>query len=525
MAGIGVRLNKIYNKRTMLTSLVGAGYSTVITVLPMFLVIVTITLMDKLLGVSEIVYASRELYSATILYIFIFALITASPFNAVLSRYLSDVIYEETYADILPCYYVGLLINLSFSCLIGIPFCIWEYKVGKISLFFIFLGYCGYVIMVILFYSMLYLSICKSYGKITWFFLVGMAAALLLSLLFVYVFRMETTTSMLLALDIGFLLTTCLEWAQVKSYFRYSSKKYKAVFAYFKKYWQLVLTNFFYMLGLYVHNFVFWTTDLRMEVAGCFVSAPSYDMASCLGMFTNITASILFISRVEMRFNEKYRGYSEAVIGGRGMDIDNAKKRMFHQLSSELIHLVRDQFVISIIIYFLFVIFLPRLGFGGLVMQIYPCLAAGYFIWFILNAAIIFLYYYSDLNGALCAAAATVVATLAGSIVATKLSPMFYGIGLIFGTLVGFSVAYYRLRTIEKTLDVHIFCNGNIMKKGSGRCPSNKVFDRYALVAEQERREKKKKKKKMATKQVEVKQSSGKQKAKKHNVIREEEGD
>jgi len=51
----------------MLTSLVGAGYSTVITVLPMFLVIVTITLMDKLLGVSEIVYASRELYSATIL--------------------------------------------------------------------------------------------------------------------------------------------------------------------------------------------------------------------------------------------------------------------------------------------------------------------------------------------------------------------------------------------------------------------------------------------------------------------------
>ena len=120
MAGIGVKLNRIYSKKTMLTSLVGVGYSAVITVVPMLLVIAAVMLMEPLLGVSKLNYATRELYSCTILYIFIFGLLTTAPFSAVLSKYLSDVIYEETYQDILPCYYVGLVVNVVFSCMFGI---------------------------------------------------------------------------------------------------------------------------------------------------------------------------------------------------------------------------------------------------------------------------------------------------------------------------------------------------------------------------------------------------------------------
>ena len=54
MAGIGVRLNKIYNKNTITTNVVGFGYSTVITIAPMFLVIGAVMLMQYLLGFSQI---------------------------------------------------------------------------------------------------------------------------------------------------------------------------------------------------------------------------------------------------------------------------------------------------------------------------------------------------------------------------------------------------------------------------------------------------------------------------------------
>ncbi|MBO4981516.1 MAG: exopolysaccharide Pel transporter PelG [Lachnospiraceae bacterium] len=478
MAGIGIRLNKIFSKKTITTNLVGFGYSTVITIAPMLLVITAVILMQVLLGFSKIGYADRELYSCTVLYIFIFALLTAAPFNAVLSKYMSDVIYEETYEDILPCYYVGLLLNICFSCLVGIPFCVREYLVGKVELPFVFAGYCGYICLVLVFYSMLYLSICKDYKKISGFFFIGMLATVLCAVLGVYWLGLPVTFSMLVSLDIGFLIIAGLEFALVKSYFRQNSGKYREVLRYFKKDWQLVATNALYTLGLFIHNFVFWTTDMHMVIAKSFVCMTTYDMATCLAMFTNISASVIFISRVEMHFHERYKAYSEAVIGGRGRDIENAKKRMFDQLAEELMNLVRIQFIISVVIFFICIILLPQFGFGGMVMQIYPCLAAGYFILFIMYAAIIFLYYFNDLNGALATAIGFCITTLAGSIVASRLSPIWYGIGLVAGSLVGWSMAYFRLRYMEKNLDVHIFCEGSLMKRGHGRKPSNKVYEK-----------------------------------------------
>lgn len=208
------------------------GYSAVVTVAPMFVVIGTIMLMSQLLGYENVGYARRGLFSGTLLYIFIFSLLTAAPFNAVLSRYMSDVIYEERYEDILPCYDVGLLLNILLASLLGIPFCVWEHLVGHVNLIFVFTGFCGYIALVLVFYSMLYLSICKDYQKISLYFLTGMAAALACSLFFVKVCGREIVYSMLLSLTIGFFLTAVLEYATVKRYFKRNSNRYRRVFSY-----------------------------------------------------------------------------------------------------------------------------------------------------------------------------------------------------------------------------------------------------------------------------------------------------
>ena len=478
MAGIGVRLNKIYSKNTIATSLFGFGYSAVITIAPMFLVIAATMLMQWMLGFSKSGYAVRELYSCTILYIFVFSLLTSSPFNAVLSKYLSDVIYRDSYEDILPCFYVGLFINIILSAVMGILFCIREYYVGGIDIVFILAGYCGYVTMVLVFYAMLYLAICKDYKKISVFFLIGMIFAILVSLLLVKVFKVETALGMLISMDAGFLLIATLEFALVRGYFRENSGRYKAVFAYFREYWPLMVTNFLYTLGLFIHNFVFWMSDGRTEVSNCFVCMNSYDLATCIAMFTNLSSTVIFISRVEMNFHERYKNYSEAVIGGRGIDIKNAKTKMFEQLAEELMSLVRIQFIVSVTIFLLAMIFLPRLGYGGIVMQIYPCLAAGYFILFTMYAAIIFLYYYNDMTGALLTALIFCVITFFGTLFATGLTQIWYGIGLTAGSLAGWIFAYMRLRYIEKNLDTMVFCNGSIMKRGRGHKPTNLVYYR-----------------------------------------------
>ena len=446
MAGIGVKLQKIFDKKSIAAHLVGFVYSTISTVAPMFVIIGNIMLMSVVLGYDTLSYARRGLFSGTVLYIFIFSLLTAAPFNAVLSRYMSDVIYEEKYDNILSCYYLGLILNVALSCLFGIPFCVWEYIAGGVHLLFVFTGFCGYIALVLVFYSMLYLSICKDYQKISLYFLLGMVFAFLMSLFLVWGCHREIAYSMLLALTCGFFLTAALEAATIQRYFKKNSNCYKEVLAYFKKYWQLV--------------------------------APTYDLATCIAMFTNISATIIFISRVEMHFHGRYKAYSEAVTGGRWRDIRNAKNRMFRQLAAELLNLVRIQFIITVVVYLVCVIILPAYGFGGEVLQIYPCLAAGYFILFLFYAEIIFLYYFNDTNGALIATAAFSLVTFLGTLVSSHWSNIWYGMGLVAGSFIGFTIGYFRIRWLERHLDAHIFCKGELFPSKNEKKPSSIVYKR-----------------------------------------------
>ena len=290
---------------------------------------------------------------------------------------------------------------------------------------------------------------------------------------------------MLLALTAGFFLISVLEGAKIRQFFPDNSEEYRRVFQYFQRYWQLILINFLYTLGLFIHNFVFWGTDAAMHLVNTFVCNQPYDMATCLAMFTNISASVIFISRVEMYFHERYRAYADAVFGGRGIDIRNTKKRMFRQLGSELMTLVRLQFIVSVLIYLIFVVFLPGMGYAGPVMRIYPMVAAGYFVLFLMYSEIIFLYYFEDLNGALITAICFCAVTFFASLLAVHLSHIFYGVGIWTGSVTGFSIAYFRLRWLERNLNEHMFCRGNIMKQAKGIKPSPKVFD----LREQKKRE------------------------------------
>lgn len=484
MAGIGVKLNKIYEKNTLTSDLYGFVYSTLVTIGPMLVVMTAVLLMRYILGFSMLGYAERKLYSCTVLYMFLFAFLVVALFNPVLSRYLSDTLYDERYDDILPSFYMGFFMTLLAGCCIGVPFCLHEHFVGGVPIYYVFTSFSGYICLIMVVYGMTFLSITKDYKRISQIFFVGMLFAVLLSMALCYLFGMEGTYSALLGLTLGFLIIASLEYGQVRHFFKVNSGQYRLLLSYYKKYWQLILTNFLYVLGLYIHNFVFWTTDLGTVVAKSFICAEPYDVATCVAMFTNIAASVIFISRVEMRFRFRYKAHTEAVIGGRWMDIRTTQRRMFRQVSDELFNLVRIQFIVSVILYFLVILFMPRMGYGGLVMEFYHCLAAGYFVLFIMYAAILFLFYFNDLSGALIVSALFCMIVFIGSLICVRLPYLWGGLGVFAGSLTGFIVAYFRLRWIEHNFDTHTFCTGRILKPALGVRPSGKVLDRRKGIDE-----------------------------------------
>ena len=65
MAGIGVKLTNIYKKNTLTTDIIGVGYSTVVTIAPMLVVIGALVLMEYFLDFSSVAYITRELFGNT----------------------------------------------------------------------------------------------------------------------------------------------------------------------------------------------------------------------------------------------------------------------------------------------------------------------------------------------------------------------------------------------------------------------------------------------------------------------------
>ncbi|HBA46448.1 MAG TPA: hypothetical protein DCZ91_01325, partial [Lachnospiraceae bacterium] len=96
---------------------------------------------------------------------------------------------------------------------------------------------------------------------------------------------------------------------------------------------------------------------------------------------------------------------------------------------------------------------------------------------------IIFLYYFNDLTGAMLTSMIFCLVTFLGSIVATHLPELWYGIGVVIGAFCGWTFAYFRIRFMERNLDAHIFCKGSLLKPGMGTQPPGQVYSRAEQAA------------------------------------------
>lgn len=478
MAGIGIQLNRIFQKRTVTSSLYGIAFSVNYTIGPMLSVVACLLLMFSVFNFNEVPYSERELFSSSLLYIFIFSLLTTSPFNATLSKYMTDEIYLDHFDDVRASAIVGITVNLTLSSLVAVPFYLRVLLVGHVPLYYVFTCYMGYLSLTLVFSVMIYNSILKNYKKIAWYFAAGMTAAFLLSLLLHFALNLSTTYSMLLALAVGFLLIAILELANVMRHFRKNSYNYAAPLRYFLKYWHFTAANFLYIFGLFAHNFVFWTLPWHLVVANSYVSNQAYDMASFIALLTNISGSIFFLTSAEMHFHERYTEYLGSVINARLDRIEETKTRMFRTLSMQLLSLVQMQFIVSVILFFLVYAFLPTLGFSGLTMQIYPMLAVGYFFSQIMYSCILFLYSFNDTRGSLTASLLFASLSLGASFLSAQLSSQWYGAGFTLAALVTFLYLFFRLRWLEQNIDYYVFCTGSIMEPAKRKRPPDVVFRR-----------------------------------------------
>ncbi len=473
MAGIGFELKKMFNKKGIFYTLRGIAYSALTTVGPMVLIILTILAINFFLNYNSLPYEMRDLISAGILYVFIFSLIITSPFTAVLSRFIADKIYEKDLDAIMPSFYMGVLICSIMSALVGIPFSLYGIWVGNIDPVFMGLLYVMFMMMCFVFVAMSYINILKEYKGVFMAFFIGMIVTFATTFIFVESLKIRFDFSIIIGFNLGYLYIGFRLYTLLKLFLPHQNHGYGEVLGYFSKHKPIFFSTLFYILGMYIHNFVFWNSSLGINVSNTFVIAPSYDLATCFAMFTNISFMVAFVVKIETSFYDKYNDYCHMLIGGNKKDIDISKKMMFSALLENLISVIKLQSLFTFCFILVSFILFPAVGLGGMVASIYPTLAVSYIVVFVSYAFIVILYYFDDGGFAALSTGVFVVCIFAGAMFAKTLRPELYGLGVMIGSLCSFSVSAIRLKYLYAHLDEHIFCRGiivnTVIRKGKLR--------------------------------------------------------
>lgn len=214
MAGVGFELKKLFrSKRGYLDTVRGYLVTAAVTEGPMVLNIVLLFSVRLLLRLYGAGYNVQELYLITTTYVMIFSLLLSNVFLMLVSRFISDSIYQDRKEQILPSFFSLLFYLLVLGGLVsGIYLMLLDLRFTYKVLLFL-----QFELMLVMWVQMSYLSAVKKYSKVLIGFLVSSFAAIGLSLVLM-VLGVEILTAAYLGSAAGFFLMVVLYMQEMVSF-------------------------------------------------------------------------------------------------------------------------------------------------------------------------------------------------------------------------------------------------------------------------------------------------------------------
>jgi len=458
MAGIGFELKKLFKGKGFLSTIKAYLYSALVSLGPFILCTVIVVFIQLLLVFLDRPVLEKELFIATVIYAFIFSQIVTSGFTMLITRFISDLLYSKKFGYILPSLY-GMI---SIVCVIGsIPAIIFLWG-SPLPLDLKLVSYILYMELILVYLIMVYLTALKDYIRIVKSFAWGVLVILVLSFLFIRFTDLGIVFGMLMAMDIGFLLIISLLFTHLRSFFKDTttsgSNKYFLFLSYFDCYWSLFFISFTYTLGLYIHNFLFWGSQLGVSIASTYIYAPTYDVPTFYAFLSVMPSTVVFTVSLETSFYKEYRSYYSLITGkGNFEDIENARKDMSRVLWAEIRNLMELQLFFTLLFIVAGFYLLPRMGLTQLSFDIFLILTLGTYCNIILLVIILVLLYFEDRKGALLSAVSFLLTNTIFTSATLALGERTYGFGYFLAAFVSLAIGLIELRVFLKNIHYHTF--------------------------------------------------------------------
>lgn len=458
MAGIGFELRKIFGKKTLMSSTWGVLYASLTTVGPSIMFIFLLFTLRYIMRYYHASELETMFFTASFTYIFLLAILTAAFQNTVVSRYISDKIFEKKEEDICASMFGVLTIGSVIAGIEGAVLCMLMYRHDQVSLIFMAAYYLLVVLATNAYNIITYVSALKEYKEVTVSYFVGVIVSIPMFFLFYKIVGWHLILSIYWALVCGFfIINLMLVYWCVKA-FGTPSEKYFEFLKYFVKFPKLLVSGFSYMLGFYISNIIYWFfSDMKVTVS-IFSVAPNYDMAMFLAILVNLSGMVVFEVKTETNFYDKYVSYLSALNMGSFDLIEKERVSMQNTINLQLFFVYEVQLIITIILICLINIFYPYLGVSSQILNMFMLLGMGLYCTFCMYFTVIFLYYFEDHTSACIGPVIFLAVVMIGSFICAKLGNPYYPIPLLAGGVVGWIVSFVLLRRRLKNLNAYLLC-------------------------------------------------------------------
>ena len=350
MAGIGFELKKLFveEKNEPFGNIRAILFSSAISVGPWLITITSLNLLILISKDINIGTANQTLFMSTIFYAFTFSQILTSAFQYLITRYISDCIFnkkiEKIRGTFIGCLKLVSIIAFFISYIfinrgtLSIP-----YKSVSILLF---------VIMCLSWITMIFVSLLKKYKVILFSFFLGNIVSVSLGYLFlkyyVPIFNESPIFWMLLSYCIGIGINFILTSMYILRSFTGKSKNQFEFLTYLNGYFSLVLIGMLYILGVWGHVFVNWIIGDSYTISGTFRISPLYEVAVFYSYCTAMPAIIYFTVFLETKFLPLYKEYYKMICKkGNYSEISQALDKMKKIVFQEIFYCMELQFLIS----------------------------------------------------------------------------------------------------------------------------------------------------------------------------------
>ena len=471
MAGIGFELRKLFmeEKEQPFGNIKALIFSAAISVGPW---LITSTSLNLLILISENVKVSRVnqiIFMSSIFYTFIFSQILTSIFQYLITRFVSDCIFQKRIGKIRGTF-LGSMKLLSILAFFASYLFI---RNGNLSVGFKVVFILLFISMCLSWITMIFVSLLKKYHFILFSFFLGNIVSVVLGyyfLKFPVTFIKETPIFwMMLSYCAGIFLNFLLTSMYVLRAFKGNGKNQFEFLTYLRGYFSLIIIGAIYILGVWAHVFMNWLVGDSYVIANAFIISPLYEVAVFYSYCTAIPSIIYFTIFLETKFLPLYKEYYKKISRtGTYKEIQDALEIMKQTLYREILYCMELQFLISLTCILLSNVIFNQFDMDARLLELFRITIFGSFC-AIFVSILITLFLYFDLRlQSIILSFTLLISNIVFTYMFGRIGTGFAGTGFFLASFLTFGVAIYMFPKIFDTLNYTTMFRQNFNQKTGG---------------------------------------------------------